>query len=347
MNSILSRTQDVINNIIFHANRYADGLIKTGGRKTCTELAKTMHVGHDKIQRDLDSTSEHLDEVRARLISNVIDKKKQGFLIADSTLLIKEYAHKIEGVSYQHDGSKDQIIPGIGLSAIVWTDFETTQPVDLFMWQKGDRSKIATSTDRVIALAQKTNALGVLADAAFASIEALEKYDQAKVSYVMRFHANRVVTVPGFAGAVPIKNHPAFKLTRNRRCTIRTTIWHGMKLRVIALKFKNKSGEWNHMFLVTNMSRYDAQKIAKLYKHRWKIETFFRTCKQKFGLGDCQARSIKKQEAHCLNVFLAYSKYMDNKRTSEKLSINRLDGKKPLSCLTQKSLPVRSLERYA
>ncbi len=323
MSNILSRTQNSINNIIFHANRYADGLIKTGGRKACTELAKNMNIGHDKIQRDLDSTSEHLDEVKALLVANVLSKKKQGFLITDSTLVVKEYAHKIEGVSHQHDGSKDQIIPGIGLSAIVWTDFETTEPVDLFMWQKGDRSKIATSTDRVIALAQKTNALGVLADAAFASIEALVKYAQAKVSYVMRFHANRVVTVPGFSCAVPIKDHPAFKLTRNKRCIIRPVIWHGMKLRVIALKFKNKNGEWKHMFLVTNMSRYAAQQIAKIYKHRWKIETFFRICKQKFGLGDCQARSIKKQEAHCLNVFLAYSRYMDNKRTSQKQPINQ------------------------
>lgn len=347
MNNILSRSQNCINNIIFHANRYADGLIKADGRKTCTELSKALDVGHDKIQRDLENTSKHLDEVRALLVSNVINKKRQGFLISDSTLLIKEYSHKIEGVSHQHDGSKDQIIPGIGLSAIVWTDFESIEPVDLFMWQKGDRSKIATSTDKVIALAQKTNALGVLADAAFASIEALVKYAQANVSYIMRFHANRVVTVPGFVGAAPIKNHPAFKLTRNRRCIIRMVIWHDIKLRVIALKFKNKNGDWTHMFLVTNMSRYDTQQIAKLYKYRWKIETFFRTCKQKFGLGDCQARSIKKQEAHCLNVFLAYSKYMGNKRTSENQSINRLARKKDPMLLDQKGLQIGSLGSYA
>jgi len=207
-----------------------------------------MGIGHDKIQRDLDNTSAHLDEIRALLISNIINNNKKGFLITDSTLLIKEYAHKIEGVSYQHDDSKDQIAPSIGLSAIVWTDFETTHPVDLFTWQKGDRSKIATSTDRVITLAQKTNTLGVLADGAFASIEALKKYDQTVVSYVMRFHANRVVTVPGFAGAVPVKNHPAFKLTRNRRCIIRTVIWHGIKLRVIALKFKKRMATGNICF---------------------------------------------------------------------------------------------------
>ena len=347
MNNIVSKTQKSINSIIFHANRYAEGLIKAGGRKTCTELARNIGISHDKIQRDLDNSSAHLDEIRALLISSVINEKEQGFLIGDSTLLIKEYAHKIEGVSYQHDGSKDQIVLGIGLSAIVWTDFKTIHPVDLFTWQKGDRSKIATSTDRLIIAAQKTNALGVLADAAFASIDALKKYNQSCVSYVMRFHANRVVTVPGFANATPVKKHPAFKFSRNRRCIIRTVIWHGLKLRVIALKFKNKNGDWKRMFLVTNMSRYDAQQIAKIYKHRWKIETFFRTCKQKFGLGDCQARSIKKQEAHCLNVFLAYSKYMNEKRESENQSINRSDGKNALSPPIQKSLLVRSLECYA
>ena len=124
MINIVSKTQRSINNIIFHANRYADGLIRAEGKKTCTELAKTIGICHDKIQRDLDKTSAHLDEIRSLLVSNVISEHKKGFLITDSTLLIKEHARKIEGVSYQYDGSKGLIVPGIGLSAIVWTDFK-------------------------------------------------------------------------------------------------------------------------------------------------------------------------------------------------------------------------------
>lgn len=56
------------------------------------------------------------------------------------------------------------------------------------------------------------------------------------------------------------------------------------------------------------MSLEKAHQAASLYKHRWKIETFFRTCKQRFGLCQCQARSLQKQKAHCLAVFLAYIK---------------------------------------
>ena len=93
MFSIVSSIQKRINNIIFHANRYADDLIGTRGRKTCTELAKTIGISHDKIQRDLDNATAHLDEIKAQLASNVINKKEQGFLIGDSTLLIKEYSH--------------------------------------------------------------------------------------------------------------------------------------------------------------------------------------------------------------------------------------------------------------
>ncbi len=34
---------------------------------------------------------------------------------------------------------------------------------------------------------------------------------------------------------------------------------------------------------------------------------FFRTAKQKLGIGDCQARTVIAQKNHIMNVFLAYA----------------------------------------
>jgi hypothetical protein len=307
MNGIVARNLKQINTIK-NAIRYAAGLILTIGKKVCTNLAASTMESHDSVQRDLNAVARNPEEIEALLLSNIIKKNraKSGYLLLDNSVLIKEHSKKIEGVSYQHTGSKEK--PGIGITALVWTDLTITEPVALTTWQKGDKSKVKSANHLAISLAQKINAKGVLADAYFATIEGIGSYNQAHVPFVMRFHSNRVVSIPGFDGIAQVKKHPAFKFKKNTRVIVRKVVWHSMELCVIALKVKRKFNDWSYIFLVTNMSLNHAQEAAKLYRHRWKIEVFFRTCKQRFGLGDCQARSLRQQKAHCLSVFLAYSK---------------------------------------
>lgn len=339
MNGIITRNLNRINSIK-NAIRYSTSLLLTNGRKVCTELAKSMARSHDAVQRDLNSVAKYPEEVEANLLSNVLQKNRKslGYLIVDSTLLVKEHSKKIEGVSRQHSGSEEK--PGIGLTAIAWTDLVNTEPVALSMWKKGDISKVKTATELVISLAQRINVQAILADGAFATIESIEKYVQASVSFVMRFHSNRVVTVLGFNEKAQVKEHPAFKFKKNQRRIVRQILWHDIKLCVIALKIKHKAKGWITIFLVTNMSLRKAFQVAELYKHRWKIETFFRTCKQRFGLGQCQARSLRQQKAHCLSVFLAYSRM-------QKISILRSDHKTPNVSDKQNDDLIRSLMFYA
>jgi len=320
--------------------RYSLSLILTKGRKVCTELAASIGKKHDSVQRDLNAAAKNPEEIEAKLLANVIQKNREtpGYLIMDNSLLIKEHAKKIEGVSYQHAGSQEK--PGISVTALIWTNLKNIEPVTLFTWKKGDKSKIKTATDFAISFAQKINAKGVLADGAFASIDAINKYIQASVSFVMRFHSNRVIEVPGFEGSAQIAKHPAFKFKKNQRSIIRKVLWHGLELRVIALKIKHATKGWIIMFLVTNMSTQSAQQIAELYTHRWKIETFFRTCKQQFGLGQCQAHSLRKQKAHCLSVFLAYS-------MTQKIPIPLSDHKNHVGSTYLHPDQIKSLMSYA
>lgn len=318
MNGIVTRNLKQINSIK-NAIRYAAGLVLTAGKKVCTGLAVSTKRSHDAVQRDLNAIASNPEQIEALLMANILKKnrEKAGYLLLDNSLLIKEHSKKIEGVSYQHSGSEEK--PGIGISVIVWTDLKATEPIALDLWKKGDKSKVASANDLAISLAQRINAEGVLADAYFATIEGIRSYNEAHVPFVMRFHSNRSVTVPGFDGKAQVKKHEAFKFKKNKRMIVRQVVWHDMKLCVIALKIKKKNNNWSYIFLVTNMPIEKAYQAAELYRHRWKIEVFFRTCKQRFGLGDCQARSLEKQKAHCLSVFLAYSRFENLIKKSNKM----------------------------
>lgn len=325
------------------ANKYSSGLRSTKGKKNFCEIGRVTNSSHDQVRRDLQLIAEHKEELRINLLETVIEKNKQtpGFLICDGTLLLKEYAQKTEGVSHQHSGSGTK--PGIGVMVTVWTDFENTYAVDAFTWKRGDPSRIQTATYRIIALTQHIGAVGVLNDGAFASVEAMRAYEATCTLFVMRFHSNRKVVVPGFEsfGEVQVKDHPAFQLKRNKRYIMRKAIWYDLELYVIAFKLKHITKGWVKMFLVTNAKNKDAKKIAKLYSHRWKVEPFIRKCKQTYGLGDCLSRSLNMQEAHCLAVLLAYNQDKLHQEKIASQSIEKNIDAKPQSAVKSHRLLLR------
>ncbi len=301
-----------ITNAIKSANRYVVGLRATRGRKTCSEIARATNRSHDAVQRDLNTIARHPEFIRDELLKNVIDAEKTtpggGALIIDGTLLHKPYSRVMEGVSHQHTTGVETVA-GIGISSVVWTDLQDkTVAVDLFSWKKGDQSKIITGANFVISLAQKIGVQTVLADAAYATEHTLHAFNDTNVYGAMRFPCNRAVSLSPNEKPIQLKNHPAFKFVKNKRCIVQEVFWKGMRLRVIALKIHNKKKGWITLFLVTNAPFKKALEYARYYKKRWKIEVVNRATKQDFGLGQCQARSLKKQEAHCLGVFLAYNK---------------------------------------
>jgi hypothetical protein len=216
----------------------------------------------------------------------------------------------------QYAGSaKFKTAKGIAMGLIAWTNLkELTLPIDLITWNKGDRPKNQTLIELAISLAQRLGVLTILADSFFATRHLFACLAQTSLLAVMRFKSNISVFVEGY-GKFQLRHHPAFKFDRNQRCIIRDIIWHGFSLRVIAIRFFNGKPGWHTIFLVTNASLEKACEYADFYKHRWKIEPVFRDFKQIRGLQDCQARSIKMQEAHFFSCLYAYFSENINKPT--------------------------------
>ena len=291
------------------AARYVQQILNAMGKRTCHSMAKDLIRSHDSIQRDLGVIADNPEIIMSDMVGEAItrNRKKRGYLIVDSTLLKKFYAKKMEGVSLQYSGS--EISLGISLTVVLFVNGDGIIVVGSFVWQKGDQSRVKTATELAISLAQKIGCDYVLKDGAFVSLEALLAYENSGTQYVMRMHSNRVVCIDGLT--TNVKNHFAFKMRRNQRQIVRDAEWHGLKIRIVAIKLSHKSKGSITIFLVTNMSFKKAKNAGSCYKNRWKIETFFRAVKQNFGINDCGARSLRVQHAHCIAVFAAHRQFQE------------------------------------
>jgi hypothetical protein len=89
-------------------------------------------------------------------------------------------------------------------------------------------------------------------------------------------------------------------------CTVRLPkVTHPVR---IVILWKNRRDKTPAKILVTNRTRWEINRILKVYRQRWTgTETFHRDGKQELGMGDCQLRSGQGQTRHMYLVMLAYS----------------------------------------
>lgn len=108
-------------------------------------------------------------------------------------------------------------------------------------------------------------------------------------------------------------------------CTVRLPkVTHPVR---IVILWKNRRNKTPSKILVTNRTRWEINRILKVYRQRWTgTETFHRDGKQELGMGDCQLRSGQGQTRHMYLVMLAYSLLMQQLRNdgAKEWAIKRL-----------------------
>ncbi|GFP25595.1 hypothetical protein HKBW3S43_00977 [Candidatus Hakubella thermalkaliphila] len=105
---------------------------------TCTEAARCQPEGkapaHDAftrlLQRQLPDTEALWQEAK-----ELVDRK-QGLLVVDDTTLDKLYARKMELVTYHWSGKHRQVVRGINLQTLLWTDGKAFIPCDFRVYAK-------------------------------------------------------------------------------------------------------------------------------------------------------------------------------------------------------------------
>jgi hypothetical protein len=144
--------------------------------------------------------------------------------------------------------------------------------------------------------------------------------------YVGDLKTNRKLEVRGrsiradeFAASIDREKRQELRRGADRQwyytCTVRLPkVTHPVR---IVIFWKNRRDKTPRKVLLTNRTRWEINRILKVYRQRWTgTETFHRDGKQELGMGDCQLRSGQGQTRHMHLVMLAYSLLMQQLRTA-------------------------------
>ena len=118
---------------------YINFLIATPRHYSCTEAARVHPEpdnppAHDSLNRllyRLTPDSEQLWQESAPFV-----KKAQGILVIDDSTLDKPYAQQMELVTRHWSGKHQQVVSGINLITLMWTDGDTHIPCDYRLYNK-------------------------------------------------------------------------------------------------------------------------------------------------------------------------------------------------------------------
>ena len=118
---------------------YINFLIATPRYYSCTEAARVHPEpdnppAHDSLNRllyRLPPDSEQLWQEATPFV-----KKAQGILVIDDSTLDKPYAQHMELVTRHWSGKHQQVVSGINLITLMWTDGDTHIPCDYRLYNK-------------------------------------------------------------------------------------------------------------------------------------------------------------------------------------------------------------------
>ena len=178
---------------------YIHFLIATPRTCSCTEAARVQPdlpkaPAHDSFTRLLHRLEPDAEMLWAE--ARPLVEKAGGALVIDDSTLAKLYARKIELVTRHWSGKHREVILGINLITLLWTDGDRKIPVDYRIYSKADGK---TKNDHFWEMMLMARGRGfapdyVLFDGWYASLENLKQIRDHEWHWVTRLKGNRQVT---------------------------------------------------------------------------------------------------------------------------------------------------------
>jgi len=281
---------------------YLKGLLCVFENANCASLARIAECSHDSLSRVLNNKSVRWQTLLQHLIVRTFGNLQGGYLMIDDTVITKQFAKKIEALSWIFCSKINRSVLGLNLVLIAWSNGNITIPLALRVYRKDNKK---TKIDLALELfSYAKNVLHikpefVTFDCWYSSTRILKQCQKYGWTYVTVLKKNRKLN------GTQVK-----MLHRNPYWITTGTLAGGLKVTIVRHGKK---------YFATNDLSFSKKEILSRYRMRWTIETVFRALHSKLGFDECESRSFAAQDAHfhlCLMTFCVLEKeHFITKRT--------------------------------
>jgi hypothetical protein len=221
-----------------------------------------------------------------------------GLLIIDDTTLDKPYASQMALVSRHWSGKHHEVVQGINLISLVWTDGDACLPCDYRLYHKAQDG--LSKNDHFRAMLQQAHTRGfqpalVAFDSWYSSLENLKLVRGFGWDWLTRLKSNRQVSVQaGQQQAIRELSIPPSGMTVHLR---------GYGLVKV---FRTVDPHGNADFWATNRLQMTEAQRHLLADRAWLVEVYHRALKQFTGIERAQFRVERSQRNHIGLALRAY-----------------------------------------
>ena len=250
---------------------YINFLIATPNSYSCSEAARVHPPdndppAHDSLNRllyRLPADSEALWREAAPSVN-----KGRGVLVIDDSTLDKPYAQKMELVTHHWSGKHKQVVSGINLITLMWTDGDSHIPCDYRLYNK-DHDGL-TKNDHFQALIATADDRGfqpecVVFDSWYSSLKNLKTIQKYQWHWLTQLKSNRQVNLDRQG------NQPVSKLPISNKGTIVHLKGYGL-IKVFKIVSKNGNIEY---WATSNLPMNELFRL-KYAELSWAIEEYHR-----------------------------------------------------------------------
>lgn len=221
-----------------------------------------------------------------------------GVLVLDDTTLDKPYAKKMELVTRHWSGKHHEVVRGINLLTLLWTDGEALIPCDFRVYDKPLSGHTKNDHFREMLAVAKERGFRpeyVLFDSWYTSLENLKEVRANGWLWLSQLKSNRLVNPDG-KGNVPVQSLeiPA----PGRQVHLRG---YGF---VKVFRIVSQDGDVEYW--ATNELTMTPEQQEVLEKQAWGIEVYHRGIKQCCGIEKSPARKAEAQQNHILLALQAF-----------------------------------------
>ncbi len=289
------------------AKDYINFLVASPHSYSCMEAAKVQPAranapAHDAFTRLL----QRLEPDAVALWQEVEPyvEKRSGVLILDDTTLDKPYAKKMELVTRHWSGKHHEVVNGINLMTLLWTEGESYLPCDYRLYDKGQDGLSKNDHFRAmlqVALARHFVPECVLFDSWYSSLDNLKFIRDCGWVWLTQLKSNRQVNPEG-QGLQPIS-----QVELRASGSLIHLKGYGL-IQVFKLVAPDGSSE----YWATNDLQMSELARLRYAENAWAIETYHRGIKQFCGVERAQFRTARAQRNHiglALRAFLRLERH--------------------------------------